>query len=88
MRVQVIRAWPRRAECVDLDVPDGACVADAIAASGVAFDAAVDGIAVFGELADAAHLLCEGDRVELLRPLLVDPKQSRRLRAGRATGSR
>ncbi len=83
MRVHVIRAWPRRSECVDLELPDGACVADAIAASGFAFDAAPEGVAVFGELAEAGQLLRDGDRVELLRPLLVDPKQARRLRASR-----
>ncbi len=83
MRVQVIRAWPRRAERVDLELPDGTYVADAVAASGFAFDATVEGVAVFGELADAGQPLRDGDRVELLRPLLVDPKQARRLRASR-----
>lgn len=86
MRVQVIRAWRRRAESVDLELTDGATVADAVAASGFADDAVIDGFAVFGDHVSSDHALSDGDRVELLRPLLVDPKQARRLRAGRAAG--
>ena len=37
--------------------------------------------AVFGVLADRSTVLREGDRVELLRPLQVDPKEARRRRA-------
>jgi len=84
MRVEVIRAWPRRHESVLLDLPDGATVADALKASG--FDqAGVGACAVFGERATADDLLREGDRVELLRPLQADPKEARRRRALKPT---
>lgn len=59
---------------------DGATVADAVAASGLALDG-VAGYAVFGVRADAHTRLHEGDRVELLRPLRIDPKEARRRRA-------
>ena len=39
------------------------------------------GIAIFGQLAEATTRLSEGDRVELLRPLQLDPKEARRRRA-------
>ena len=84
MRVEVIRAWPRRHESVSLDLPDTATVADALKASG--FDqAGVGAYAVFGERAMLDDGLREGDRVELLRPLQVEPKEARRRRALKPT---
>lgn len=80
IHVQVIRAWPRRHETVNLVLADGATVADAIAASG--FDTAeIVGQAVHGERVDPGRRLHDGDRVELLRPLQADPKDARRRRA-------
>ena len=84
MRVEVIRAWPRRHESILLDLADAATVADALKASG--FDqAGVGAYAVFGERAMPDDVLREGDRVELLRPLQVDPKEARRRRALKPT---
>ena len=80
MRVDVIRAWPHRFESVELDLPEGATVGDALAACGF-FDAGHPVVAVHGVIATPATLLNENDRVEVLRPLLIDPKEARRLRA-------
>lgn len=80
IRVEVIRAWPRRHETVVLELPDGATVADAIGACGLALDG-ISGQAVFGERVPATHRLGDGERLELLGPLLVDPKEARRRRA-------
>lgn len=81
MRVEVIRAWPHRVESVDLDLPEGAIVADAVAACG--FDGLAPGqpLAVHGLMVEGSTALREGDRVEVLRPLLLDPKEARRRRA-------
>jgi putative ubiquitin-RnfH superfamily antitoxin RatB of RatAB toxin-antitoxin module len=79
-RVQVVQAWPRRSGCVELSLPEGSTVADAIAASGFALDG-ITGFSIHGERAEAASTLRDGDRVELLRPLQVDPKEARRRRA-------
>jgi putative ubiquitin-RnfH superfamily antitoxin RatB of RatAB toxin-antitoxin module len=43
----------------------------------------VDACAVFGERVAATDYLRDGDRVELLRSLLIDPKDARRRRAAR-----
>ncbi|WP_454260403.1 RnfH family protein [Pseudoxanthomonas mexicana] len=80
MRVEVIRAWPHRFESVGLDLPEGATVGDALAASGFA-DAGHPAVAVHGVIATLDTLLNDNDRVEVLRPLLIDPKEARRLRA-------
>ena len=83
MRIELLRAWPHRhASCV-VDVRDDATVTEALQAAGWSLDAEFTGLAVFGVAAGADTLLHEGDRVELLRALQVDPKQARRLRAER-----
>lgn len=87
MRVEIIAAWPRRSVGVALEMHEGATVAEAVAASGLIDDALareLDGYAVFGERVEPETLLCEGDRVELLRPLQIDPKQARRRRERRS----
>ena len=83
MKVELIRAWPRRFETVVLELGEGACVADALRAAGWAETPGSD-VAVFGVVAAGSTVLRDGDRVELLRPLLVDPKDARRRRAADA----
>ena len=82
MRVEVIRAWPHRFETVQLDLPPGATVADALVASGFD-DVQSAAIAIHGVNATAGSVLNENDRVEVLRPLVIDPKDARRRRARR-----
>jgi putative ubiquitin-RnfH superfamily antitoxin RatB of RatAB toxin-antitoxin module len=80
-----MRAWPHRSEAVVVDLPDAATVGDALAASGFALDG-IAAVAVFGERVDPQYPLHDGDRVELLRPLQIDPKEARRRRAGKQSG--
>ena len=91
--VVVAYALPRRQWLLPLRLPAGSRVADAIAASGI--DAAVPGlqaltlaVGIFGRPATHATELRDGDRVELYRPLLCDPKEVRRQRAGARPGGR
>ncbi|WP_101924800.1 MULTISPECIES: RnfH family protein [Luteimonas] len=85
MRVDVVLAWPDRSICEPLTLADGATVAEALAAwrarGGPLDDAGVVGYAVFGIRATATTVLGDGDRLELLRGLQVDPKDARRRRA-------
>ena len=82
IRVELVRAWPRRFEAVTVELPGGATIADALAAAGLPQEGTT-GMAVFGERATPATVLRDGDRVELLRPLRADPKEARRRRAAR-----
>lgn len=82
IHVEVVQAWPRRHETVRVDLPEGATVAEAIAAAGLT-PGAHAGVAVYGDIAAADQRLRDGDRVELLRPLTIDPKEARRRRAGK-----
>ena len=93
MQVAVACAPPGREAIVDVDLADGATVADAVARSGLVARLGLDpgslGFAIHGQQARADTPLRDGDRVELLLPLRVDPKAARRLRARRrASGPR
>lgn len=67
-----------------LQLAEGATVADALQASGVLQRHALapEGLrlGVWGKAREATSLLRDHDRVEIYRPLTVDPKEARRLR--------
>lgn len=87
MKVEVVYALPERAEVVTLDLPAGARVRDALAASGLDLQSHAFGI--FGKRVTLDRPLADGDRVEIYRPLAMDPKEARRRRAQkRAKGRR
>lgn len=85
MRVQVVHAWRGGFEAEDLDLPEGARVADALRTTRIA-QQGVAGHAIHGERATPQTVLREGDRLELLGPLLADPKDARRQRARAQAG--
>lgn len=86
LRVQVVLAWPHHCLERALSLEEGATVADAVRAAALGHDAEVAGVAVFGVAVAPSTRLRDGDRVELLRPLQLDPKESRRRRARRQRG--
>lgn len=84
MRIEVVLAFAEAQHCVIVDLPEGATVADALAASGLAMSGIDDEqIGVWNRRVTLATLLREADRVEVYRPLVADPKQARRQRAER-----
>lgn len=85
MRVLVVYAEPDRADVRAVDLADGACVRDALDATGrlEQFESHGWRAGVFGRRVALDAALADGDRVEILRPLQVDPKEARRLRGAR-----
>ena len=83
MKIEVVMAWPRRHQTVVVDLPEHATLAQAVAKAGLAVGDEVIGYAIFGVNADATAPLLDGDRVELLRALQIDPKDARRRRASK-----
>jgi len=85
MRVQVAYAAPGVQESVHLELAAGAVVADAVRLSGLpgrlGIPDATLSYAIHGQRASPDTPLRDGDRLELLRPLLADPKAVRRRRA-------
>ena len=87
MRVEIVFALPTRQVLQKVNVAEGATVTDVIAASGIARqfpdnDLAACQTGVWGRPVDRDRLVREGDRIELLRPLEMDPREARRLKAG------
>jgi len=88
MRIWVVYALPDRQSVQELQLPEPATVAEAVARSGLLqqFPELGDrplACAIFGRVVADSHLLRADDRVEILRPLQVDPKESRRRAAAR-----
>jgi putative ubiquitin-RnfH superfamily antitoxin RatB of RatAB toxin-antitoxin module len=75
---------PRQVELVELRLPTGSTVADAVQASGLLerHSLAPEAIAagIWGRRQPLSQRLGEGDRVEIYRALALDPKVARRLR--------
>lgn len=81
MKVELVMAWPRRHQAVSVELPENATLQLALEKAGWTQLENVDGYAIFGINAETSTLLREGDRIELLRPLQIDPKDARRRRA-------
>ncbi|MEY2953524.1 MAG: hypothetical protein RLZZ401_1611 [Pseudomonadota bacterium] len=75
----VISLQPRQITETRLTLDDGATVADALARAGLALESGMS-TGVWNRKAELSQVLRQGDRVEVYRPLLVDPKVARRLR--------
>jgi putative ubiquitin-RnfH superfamily antitoxin RatB of RatAB toxin-antitoxin module len=84
--VEVAYATLARQVILTVPVPRGATIEYAVRRSGILeefpdIDLQVNDVGVFGNLADLKTILVPGDRVEIYRPLIVDPKEIRRQRA-------
>jgi uncharacterized protein len=84
--VEVVYAEPSRRWLRRVTLPKGSTVAQAVEASGLGRE--VPGLVldparlgVFSRKITPEHVLADGDRVEIYRPLTLDPKEARRRRA-------
>jgi uncharacterized protein len=83
--VEVVYALPAEQVIIPLQVPPGATVERAIRLSGLLaryaeINLATAPVGVFGKRVSLDTPLHAGDRVEIYRPLTVDPKEARRRR--------
>ncbi len=82
MKVTLAWAAPGREWHAAVELPAGATLADALSASGALLSAVPESgtlrYSIFGENASLDTPLRDGDRVELTRPLIADPKAVRR----------
>jgi putative ubiquitin-RnfH superfamily antitoxin RatB of RatAB toxin-antitoxin module len=84
--VEVAYALPDQQHIFTLEVPPGTTAGQAIEQSGVLerfpdIDLARQKIGIFGKLNKPDYVLRGGDRVEIYRPLIADPKEVRKQRA-------
>ena len=85
IRVGVVYADPQTQIEKWVDVPADSTVGEAIASSGIELPVGFTptAIGIYGHIVDEQHRVRDGDRIELYRPLIVDPKEARRRRASR-----
>lgn len=86
--VEVVYALPERQSLITLEVEEGASVLEVIKRSGIlqrypGIEITRGRVGIFGRQVTLDALLRDGDRVEIYRPLVSDPKQTRRERAER-----
>jgi uncharacterized protein len=86
IKVQVCYALSHRQELVDLSMPGGCTVQQAVERSGLLLkypeiDLAKNKFGVFAKLVKLDTALRDKDRVEIYRPLIADPKEVRKKRA-------
>jgi len=90
IKVEVAFAAPDEQKIIELDVLIGTTIYDAVIQSGIIkifpqIDMENDKFGIFGKAVKKPkeHELREGDRVEIYRPLIIDPKQARLNRAAK-----
>ena len=93
--VEVVYALPERQKLLRLSVPRGTTAREAVERSGIAgyfpgLDLAAAPLGIFGKALakPQERVLEDGERVEIYRPLIADPKEVRKQRAARARSER
>ena len=92
IHVEVVYALPARQLIVALEVPEGTTVREAALLSDLdqqfdGLDISASPLGICGTVVDPDRPAVDGDRIEIYRPLLADPKESRRKRAARGQDS-
>ncbi|AJI83179.1 Uncharacterised protein family (UPF0125) [Yersinia enterocolitica] len=89
IRVEVVYALPERQYLRTVSLEAGSTVEEAIKASGLLelrsdIDLTKNKVGVYSRPVKLGDKLNDGDRVEIYRPLIADPKELRRQRAEQA----
>ena len=90
MQVEVVYATAEQQWLLAVEVAPGTTLREAVRLSGIAeqvpgLDVDACPLGIFGKVVNEAaqQTVVEGDRIELYRPLLVDPKEVRKQRAAK-----
>jgi hypothetical protein len=86
IHIEVAYATPDKQVLLDLSVPAGTTVAEGIEQSAIRdefpeLNMDIKAVGIFSRKVPLDHVLREGDRIEIYRPLIADPKEVRRKRA-------
>lgn len=85
LSIEVCYALPDEQTLIPVELPEGATLRQALDASGILkrypqIDLDRQKVGVFGKLKPLDTVLADHDRVEIYRPLIVDPKAARQRR--------
>ncbi len=86
INIEVAYAVPDKQVLLSLSVPQGTTVAEGIELSAIQDEFPelkmdIKAVGIFSRKVSLDHVLREGDRIEIYRPLIADPKEVRRQRA-------
>ena len=86
--VEVAYALPEEQVIISIEVPKKINIKQAIEKSGIQkkfpeIDLSKNKVGIFGKQTTLDHLLSDRDRIEIYRPLILDPKEMRRKRAAK-----
>ncbi|HEY3591463.1 MAG TPA: RnfH family protein [Buttiauxella sp.] len=89
IKVEVVYALPEKQYLLNVRLEQGSTVEQAILASGILelrtdIDLSKNKVGIFSRPVKLTDVVNEGDRVEIYRPLIADPKELRRQRAEKA----
>jgi len=83
MKINVVYALSRRQVALNVELPDGATVKEALEKSGILrqfpeIDLAKQKVGIFSKITKLDAPVSDGDRIEIYRPITADPKNVRR----------
>ncbi len=86
LKVELVYATIEAQEILQLTVKEGADIATCIEVSGITskhpeIDLTTMKVGIFSQVKPLSHVVNEGDRIEIYRPLIADPKAVRRRKA-------
>lgn len=86
IKVELVYALPTEQELLTLEVAEGSTVRDVIMQSGILqrypeIDLGVSKVGIFSKIISLEKIIKVMDRIEIYRPLTIDPVEARRLRA-------
>jgi putative ubiquitin-RnfH superfamily antitoxin RatB of RatAB toxin-antitoxin module len=86
LAIEVAYATPAKQTIIKLSVEPGSTLETAIERSGILeaypeIDLQLQKVGVFSKIKTLQYKVHEGDRIEIYRPLVIDPKEARRKRA-------
>lgn len=93
IRVEVVYALPDKQYLHSVTLEEGATVEQAIKASGILslrkdIDLASNKVGIYSRPVKLGDEVQDGDRIEIYRPLIADPKEMRRQRAERSAAKK
>jgi len=93
IHVEVVYALPDKQYLLAVKLEEGATVEEAIKASGLLslrkdIDLQSNKVGIFSRPVKLGDVVADGDRVEIYRPLIADPKEMRRQRAERSAANK
>jgi putative ubiquitin-RnfH superfamily antitoxin RatB of RatAB toxin-antitoxin module len=85
IRITVCYPLPGDPQLRELEVAAGTTLIEALTASGLPaqfpqLELSACKLGIYGKIREASTVLRDGDRIEVYRPLLADPKEARRRR--------